>query len=90
MLVLARSVLVLAAVAATAGIATAHAQEPDPHMPNGATLWCPGGMGNVALIPYCEGVRYPDGSFWRQEAASPFAFGGPGALPWKPPVLITP
>lgn len=61
----------------------------DPHMPDGGSLWCQGGLGNVAMIPYCNGLPYPDGSYWHQEAASPFGIGGPG-LPWQPPVLIRP
>lgn len=68
----------------------AYADQPDPATPNGAALWRPGGMGNVAMIPYCDGVRQPDGSFWHQTAASPFGFGGPAGLPWNPPVLVTP
>ena len=68
----------------------AGAEGPDPHTPNGATLWCQGGMGNVAMIPYCDGARYPDGSFWHQTASSPFGFGGPAGLPWTEPVLVQP
>jgi hypothetical protein len=68
----------------------AHADGLDPHMPNGGSLWCQGGLGNVALIPYCNGQPYADGSFWHQEAASPFGIGGPAGLPWKPPVLVKP
>lgn len=81
-----------AAVAAGALLSApvAHAEQPDPAIPNGASLWCPGGMGNVSLIPYCDGVRQPDGSFWHQTAASPFGFGGPAGLPWNAPVLVTP
>lgn len=44
----------------------------------------------MALIPYCNGLPFEDGSYWRQEAASPFGFGGPASLPWKPPVLVSP
>jgi len=62
----------------------------DPHTPNGGALWCQGGLGNVALIPFCNGLPYPDGSYWHQEAASPFGIGGPASLPWKPPVLVKP
>jgi hypothetical protein len=55
----------------------ARADEIDPHIPSGGALWCQGGMGNVALIPYCNGLPYPDGSYWHQTASSPFGFGGP-------------
>lgn len=80
-------------LAATAlfGAAEGHADDgPDPHMPNGGALWCQGGMGNVAMIPYCDGQQYPDGSFWHQTASSPFGFGGPASLPWNEPVLVKP
>lgn len=69
--------------------ASAHA-DPDPHMPSGGALWCQGGLGNVAMIPYCDGEHFPDGSYWHQTAASPFGIGGPASLPWNPPVLIKP
>lgn len=62
----------------------------DPHIPNGAALWCQGGLGNVAMIPYCNGLPYPDGSYWAQTAASPFGFGGPAGLPWNAPVRVLP
>lgn len=42
--------------------------EPDPHMPNVQTGYCPAGRGmkplQVAAI-YCDGVPYQDGSRWR-------------------------
>jgi hypothetical protein len=78
----------LLSVAALIAAPTSRADQPDPHTPNGAALWCQGGMGNVAMIPYCDGLRYPDGSFWHQTAASPFGFGGPAGLPWNAPVLV--
>ena len=69
---------------------SAVADNPDPHTPNGAALWCPGGMGNNAMIPYCNGLPYEDGSYLTQTAAHPFGFGGPASLPWNQPVLVTP
>jgi hypothetical protein len=83
------SLLMWALIIAIA-VGVAHADPPDPHIPNGASLWCPGGLGNVGLIPFCDGQRYDDGSFWHQTAASPFGFGGPASLPWTAPVLVTP
>lgn len=87
-----KSALILAAFAAAIAVAApeAGAEPPDPHIPNGAALWCLGGMGNVALVPYCDGQKYPDGSYWHQTAASAFGFGGPAGLPWNAPVLVTP
>lgn len=83
----------LGAVTVAVGAAyvpAASAEGPDPHVPNGSALWCQGGMGNVAMIPYCDGQHYPDGSFWHQTASNPFGLGGPAALPWTEPVLVTP
>jgi hypothetical protein len=38
---------------------------PDPHMPNMQAGFCPGGgMGSQISMAYCDGVPYPDGSFW--------------------------
>lgn len=83
------SLIIVGAIGALVlGQGIGYADGPDPHMPNGAALWCQGGIGNVAMIPYCDGQHYPDGSFWHQTAASPFGFGGPAGLPWTAPVLV--
>ncbi len=38
---------------------------PDPHMPNMHAGYCPGGgMGSQISLAYCDGVPYPDGSYW--------------------------
>lgn len=45
--------------------ATAHAAPADPHIPNPQTGYCPGGgAGSMVIAGYCDGVPYPDGSFW--------------------------
>jgi hypothetical protein len=62
----------LTTVAALVGAATllaapaAHADPPpDPHMPNMQAGYCPGGgMGSQISLAYCDGVPYPDGSYW--------------------------
>jgi hypothetical protein len=42
----------------------AHA-DPYPHMPNMQNGYCPGGgMGSQISMAYCDGVPYPDGSYW--------------------------
>jgi len=44
--------------------AMAHA-DPDPHMPNMQAGYCPGGgIGSQISLAYCDGVPYPDGSYW--------------------------
>jgi hypothetical protein len=86
----ARTLIAAGALAVFSNVlAVAHA-DPDPHMPNGKALWCQGGLGNDAMIPYCDGEHFPDGSFWHQTAASPFGIGGPASLPWNEPVLVKP
>ncbi|OBG06620.1 hypothetical protein A5772_21530 [Mycolicibacter sinensis] len=48
---------------------TAHADPApspfDPHVPNVNVQNCPGGNGGF-VFGYCDGERYPDGSYWHQ------------------------
>jgi hypothetical protein len=37
--------------------------DPDPHKPDFGANFCPGG-GGPSPEPYCDGVPYPDGSYW--------------------------
>nr|WP_246540919.1 hypothetical protein [Mycobacterium spongiae] len=62
-----------AALLFTTGVASA--APPDPHMPDLVRGFCPGGrtdsqgIGGVTASGgwiNCDGVKYPDGSFWRQ------------------------
>lgn len=47
------------------GAGVAGADDPDPHMPNMQSGYCPGGgMGSQISMAYCDGVKYPDGSYW--------------------------
>ena len=46
---------------------TARADTFDPHMPNSVQGYCPGGgWGGFSGDGYCDGVHYPDGSYWHQ------------------------
>jgi hypothetical protein len=43
----------------------ARADDPDPHIPNMSAGYCPGGgAGSPIWLGYCDGVPYPDGSYW--------------------------
>ena len=58
-----KTALVAAATAALTAV-PAHA-DPDPHIPNMGAGYCPGGgMGSQIWLAYCDGIPYPDGSFW--------------------------
>lgn len=50
----------LAAAALSVGVAYA---DPDPHIPNPQIGYCPGG-GHSGYLGYCDGIKYPDGSYW--------------------------
>ncbi|UQX11397.1 hypothetical protein [Candidatus Mycobacterium methanotrophicum] len=58
-------------------LATARADTPpDPHIPDPATGYCPGGgMGNM-FEGYCDGAHYPDGTYWHR-----LLYGG-WTFPW--------
>lgn len=59
-------ILIAAVAVVVASAPTAGADpEPDPHMPNPQANYCPGGgMGSMIYAGYCDGVPYPDGSYW--------------------------
>ncbi|WP_246182777.1 hypothetical protein [Mycolicibacterium grossiae] len=61
-----RHLVVAAGVAALAvAFAAPAAADPDPHMPDMQSGYCPGGgMGSQISLAYCDGVPYPDGTFW--------------------------
>lgn len=42
--------------------------DPDPHIPNGAAGWCPGGQ-PPGLLQNCLGASFPDGTFYAQSRA---------------------
>ncbi|MGH3960901.1 hypothetical protein [Mycobacterium sp.] len=74
-----RSTAVIAATLSTVSVVAAPAvadANPDAHMPDVKTGYCPGGSGSepINIIPgagyaalgyYCDGVPYADGSHWR-------------------------
>lgn len=43
----------------------AFADDPDPHVPNPQAMYCPGGgAGSMIYAGWCDGVPFPDGSYW--------------------------
>ena len=72
--------LIATAIALLSFAALAHAS-PDPHMPDPFNGNCPGGGGGNAFEGYCDGLHYPDGSYWHKinyGAATAFPFFVPG------------
>jgi hypothetical protein len=73
-------VRLFAAVAATAATTflfagTAHA---DPsHKPNLTTSDCPGGKGGILAVAWCNGEKFPDGSYWHNVAMTGGTFATP-------------
>jgi hypothetical protein len=56
---------VTAAIAACLALAAPAHADPDPHMPDPSNNYCPGGgAGSMIYMGYCDGVPYPDGSYW--------------------------
>ncbi len=71
----------------------ANAQPPDPHKPDITKNYCPGGQWGFARLRVCDGIKYPDGSFWHQWVQN-YGFGpqfyydcmsGDEPLPAPPP-----
>jgi hypothetical protein len=56
---------VIAAVAVCLAFAGLAHADPDPHIPDPQNNYCPGGgAGSMIYVGYCDGVPYPDGSYW--------------------------
>lgn len=74
-----------AALAVAAGLAmlpltgTAYADPSgsDPHMPNLSIGYCPGGRGGILAVAWCNGEKYPDGSYWHNVAMTGGTFATP-------------
>lgn len=49
----------------------------DPHTPNLTTGYCPGGRGGILAVAWCNGVEYPDGSYWHNVAMTGGTFATP-------------
>lgn len=58
----------LAILVAGGAVPAPAAAEPDQHIPDLSAGYCPGGkmgrMGSPTGHGYCDGMPYPDGSFW--------------------------
>jgi hypothetical protein len=77
---LALAMLVAAAATALLGSGFAVA-DPDPHIPDMAAGYCPGGgMGSQIYLAYCDGVPYPDGSYWHTIQYEVPVIGHPNGL----------
>lgn len=66
-----RSLMAVAAAILSAAVAVPSPAraEPDRHIPDPSAGYCPGGVGIGYRSPaghgYCDGMHYPDGSYWR-------------------------
>lgn len=69
---------IAAATAATMALTPPAWADPDPHIPDGAANWCPGGKhAGYGGANYCLGTQFADGSFYAQLWS--FGPGGPFA-----------
>ncbi len=59
--------------------ATAAAAPPgsDPFVPNMTAAHCPGGEGGFLAVKWCDGQKYPDGSYWHQLSMTGGTFATP-------------
>jgi len=62
--------MTMALIATAILTAPAGHADPDPHKPDAGANYCPGGAGvggqpGQVAEPYCDGVPYADGSYWR-------------------------
>ena len=62
---------VLGCVMAIVSSAVVSADAPDPHQPDLARNYCPGGQWNAFYTQVCDGQKYPDGSYWHQWVRDP-------------------
>jgi hypothetical protein len=55
----------IASAATCLTLATPAHGDPDSHMPDPQNNYCPGGgAGSMIYMGWCDGVPYPDGSYW--------------------------
>lgn len=79
-----RIAAVFGAVLAILTAATAHAA-PDPHIPDPKNDYCPGGgAGSMIYLGYCDGTKYPDGSYWHWFQNGVPLIGKPSGLGGSP------
>ena len=62
-----KHVMTMALIATAMLAAPAGHADPDPHKPDIGANYCPGGgtVDALSAEPSCDGVPYPDGSYWR-------------------------
>lgn len=69
------------AVLATAFAGGVAGADPDPHVPDPQTDYCPGGGGgSLIYLGYCDGVPYSDGSYWHYVQYGVPVVGHPSGL----------
>lgn len=49
----------------------------DPLVPNMTAAHCPGGEGGFLAVKWCDGQKYPDGSYWHQLSMTGGTFATP-------------
>lgn len=77
-LVAAAAITATLMIAAVNGVYAARADPLDPYMPDFSLEHCPGGHGGFGGgngFFYCDGIRYPDGSYWHEVIGTEAAAG---------------
>lgn len=62
-----RVLSVIGGATAAVGMLLAAPANADPHYPDADDNICPGGGFDGMGAGYCDGIKYPDGTLWRQD-----------------------